>query len=408
VILIAVIILASSGTPQAQEKEDPPKVEEAGNILFLMLRDRTSRDDGEIRELLEKGLKKSGCKADSKLEIRTISPSVFEELSRLTGKGNVVIPSPADDKGLEIQQLASPANTWEFRLPSRDQSLKKLTLTYKDNKKVEYTSTATEPQLKLTMTVPGRYAVLMQLEGTPVSYSAEISDLKETLKIDRPWPQGDRYLTITLRNFVGKQEELFKALRDNEANPLYIESLKNFTLAFGTLDSDFRETPPATDGNNYVARSKAIQGRGNDQKVWIYFPLTKAEAIKAQEEFNEKGITGLPKAIREDKTRVGPTDETEVDASSKPRWFEMGADPKNVTFTRQIPLKEWAKLREKYPTVWQLVVWEVAKDGEEPEAIRVVNPLSAEPGQKRFVVVIAEEIPGLSSAIADKAKKDKP
>ncbi len=65
-------------------------------------------------------------------------------------------------------------------------------------------------------------------------------------------------------------------------------------------------------------------------------------------------------------------------ASCKPGWIELVDLGNGEIFGRRIPLRDLDKLRQTYPKVYRLLVWEFDDGVTPPGAIAVQHPASGE------------------------------
>ena len=99
----------------------------------------------------------------------------------------------------------------------------------------------------------------------------------------------------------------------------------------------------------------------------------------------------LVQEIRKNAVRVG--DAFEVDPDTKPRWVEI-TETMPARFRREIPLKDFKGLLDKYPSVWSLLVWEF--DDGRPAAI------SIQLADGNEVLVLEQEIKRWQTALQEK------
>jgi hypothetical protein len=368
-----------------------------------MVRTGPDLTDDLLRETLELGLEKANCRFEKPVEIQAIAPTVFEELARLIGHGGMVGP-PAVGEGLELRQLPTRGSTWEFRLPKASQMLRELTIEYRKAGARKYTARAAEEADRLTLIVPGSYAVQLLANDDPVRYVAQVVEVGEKpQEVKKDWPQSDRFFALTIRKFQGDQKVLFETLQDKRqlGNPLKnIEPVRNITFAFANLNSKAGKIGgPLMEGNVYLPQVPGIEER-EPKRVWMYFPLTRDEAMKARDRYREFGTKSLPEHLRKEGKTVAYDDSATIDAGSEPRWFELLDRADGRGFTRQVPMKDFRQLAAKYRQgVWRLVVWEFDKG--DPQAIAVQHP-----GDGRRVYVLEEEIKGLPGQMAERGDKE--
>jgi hypothetical protein len=290
---------------------------------------------------------------------------------------------PGSESG-SIRRLPTKEVLWEFRLKSPDQVLKKLTVTYEKAGKKEYTATSPADDGPLTQIVPGRYALKPEANDEPVEYEAEVVELGQApQKMEGKWAVMDRYYVVTMNNFRGNRDHLFKVVQDPNqvANPLdgvrlgsdLVFVFANLESSAATLEGDL------ISGNNLTVNVQPARGRAT-ARVWMLFPLTEEQAkAKATELSKIESAKTLSQEIR--KNAVFATTEQTVGPETPAKWLELESQQAGKSFRRVIPLKDFKELLAKYPNAWRLLVWEF--DDGTPSAIEVTHPQT---GKRTYTV----------------------
>src|SRR5207244_3798581 len=100
------------------------------------------------------------------------------------------------------------------------------------------------------------------------------------------------------------------------------------------------------------------------------------------------------------KEAVPADQEVKIAATTAPRWLEI--PDLNGKLTRRLPLENVSELRQKFPKVYRLVVWEFEDDAGHREAIAVEHP------QDGRVLVLEQEIPEWPFRLDEMIRNAKP
>ena len=267
----------------------------------------------------------------------------------------------------------------------------------------------------MSLNRPGEYAVELLPDDEPKDYTAEvISSGGPVAALTGSWPQGNKFFSVKVDGFNGDRAKLYDTLVDAKqvANPLTsIEPLQNVTVSFATFGIEDVPPPPSFDEKGRYLPRVATLPKRNPARVWMLFPLTKAEADKAVAEYSTADDTSLklPAHIRDVGTNAANAEPQPLNEKSKPLWYELpglfGPDGRTtVAFGRAIPVADYGVLRDKYKDggVWRLVVWEFGPPNA-PAAIETRRK-----GAPQGSYVVAEEVKELYPEIAGRAARDTP
>lgn len=401
---LAALMLALSGAAGAQ---DPVPLRPLGTpgetTLFMMVRAGPNLTEGQLERTLKRGLEKALCTIDGDPNIRPISPAVFEEIELLTNRtASAVGAAPVVD-AFGVRRLPTRELLWEFRLKSPAQVLKKLTVTYKKAGAKDYAPTGPQEAGALTLIVPGSYALKLEPNDDPVSYEAEVVELgQDPQKIQNKWPLSDRYYVVTMRNFKGNRERLFKIIQDAREVPNPLDSVRlgsDLVFVFADLESTAaRLRRKGIVENRLTIDHQPPEGR-LPNRAWILFPLTEGEMKKELESYRKyENEEELAKVIRQNSIRA--TEDAKVGPASAAKWLELRDLGNGQNFQRVITLNDFQGLHDRYPAVWYLLVWEF--DDGKPAAIKVKHPKGGE------VLVLEQEIPEWSMALKEKLSSPAP
>jgi len=327
------------------------------STLFLMLRTKPNLDAEKIRARMTEGLEKARCTFRPPVEVKPISSVVFDEMSRLVGRG--ALADASQKGGVEIYPISNRGNLVEVRTPKATQSIKSLTVEYKKFGKKTYTKDGKDDE-RLDMLYIGSYVFNMLANDEPVKYTAELTELGEEAKtVTTDWPILDRFFVVTVRGFRGDQQVLFDTLKNPALFPnawKSIEPMRNYAFAFANVYSEAATVgDKLLEGNNYVPAIAGIPGETTSH-VWMLFPLTPDEAATKKAELRKLTQAQLLDVIG--KNAVTAVDSIpEVGPTSPSKWYQLVDRGKQNSFTRQIPLKDFRGLTEKYTKVHRLIVY---------------------------------------------------
>lgn len=378
---LTLLSVASAQPPTAGPQE--PAVSRLGRAgettLFMLVRTGPHLTPESLKGTLQDGLAAARCTIDGEPLIRPVNPAVFEEIESLASQAAEATQGGPVKPTSGIRRMASRDLLWEFRLASPSQILKRLTVKYRSTDGREYTKEYTPAgpadEGPLTLVAPGVYALKPEAD-TPVSYDAEIVALGQPAqKMEGKWPSSDRHYVITLRNFRGDKDYLFHMLQDPSkvANPLdSIRLGSDLVFVFANLEATgAEEDDDVIAGNNLILGAPGPRG-GHASRGFILFPLTEAGMKENLEKYRKiLDSRDLITKVREEATFVNQS--SEIGPDTPPRWIELPRLP-NGRYRREVPLRDFAGLLEKYPRVYGLVVWEFENDAGVRRAIQMKLP----------------------------------
>lgn len=381
--------------------------EQIPTTLFLLVRTGASLSREDLQKTLQLGLDGTNCKYKAPISAKPIPPGVFHEIERMVGKGSPVVPRLADDKEISFAQVpVADGVLLRASLPKKSMQLRDISIKFKNAGEIKYSIDAKDPKSHFMLVTPGVYTMAVPVDDEPISYQAKVLDKGE----DIPDMKGDmdlgpKYYTVRINDFVGDQKKVFDFVSNSEtiANKLVnIEPIKDYSFVFANLDTvDSIQKPQIDDQNIYYPRVSQVRG-ANARRAWILFPLTAAEATAQRDNYRKMDFLELPKEIRKNSETITIGKIAELNADSKPKWFELTTALDRQNFSRGIKLNDLPKMQERFPAWHRLVVYEF-DDGSNPaQAIRVRDERS---GQGTYV--IDEVLGDLPGAINRRIKGEK-
>ena len=169
--------------------------------------------------------------------------------------------------------------------------------------------------------------------------------------------------------------------------PVFLKQLKDIGFSgvqnfptVGLIDGNFRANLEATGatlegdlfaGNNLILGAPPPRNR-RAARGWMLFPLTEADMKTRLADLRKiKNEEKLVQEVRKNSVRT--TENFEVAPNTPSRWLEI-TELAAGRYRREIPLKDFKGLFEKYPTVWGLLVWEFDDGANPPAAISLKLP----------------------------------
>jgi len=327
-------------------------------------------------------------------------------------------------EGIKLKPVLSPQPVWELRVGSNREVLKELEVAYgKDDDKGGKAAKRTyKPVSPDQANLPGSLAAVSVGQGhyefrperdlaPPTECRAILVGAKDATPrtVRLAFPKSDRCFVIRIAEFDGDREKLFQKVKSMEVTNRFtdISARENFTVVFGNINAQ-----GATTGEGIIGLNLSVSVGGvRDQKVsrvWMLFPLSKEQCDNQVKQFKDlsRPIATVPQKIREKAVR--PEEKgTAVALFTEPRWFELS--PTGAGFEGQIRLvdksSDYKKLREQFPQVWRILVWEGGDEGAPRAVVLEENQL-----------LKAEEIEGWGDkvkaaegrAAKESAPRDKP
>jgi hypothetical protein len=411
IVVLALLLMGMGGTERAQEfQPPPPTLESKAVLLWVRVGANVTKQDIEnnLKLSLDEGSFSWGA-----VDIEPVPRQTYEFMEKVLRGGETPRVAPPAAAVGEVQLRELSTGEWEVRLEEPTQSLEKMEVHFQDKETPQvFERGAVEQANRPTLIRPGVYAIRLGGEQ-PTKYVATIANrgVKQDKPLEGTWPKRDRYYAIALKQFEGKQEELLEVLRGKGgflSEPFVdLKPTEKYTLAFASWKTDAASAPdPVFVDNSYTPHFRGIRGK-KTKRVWLLFPLTQQDAEKLSRQYAGYGTIQMMEEINNEKpfNKAPASAELTVDGTTPAHWFELSPRDKDgeQIFTRSIPLKEWTGLHNKYPSFWQLVVWEFDTPGMTPQAIRVEHP---DPKRGR-VFALENEIEGLSIAVSALAKKEK-
>ncbi|MDW8079220.1 MAG: hypothetical protein RMJ16_10055 [Thermoguttaceae bacterium] len=383
VVFLAVVMgVVAGGSGSAQETP-------SRSSLLMLVRCNPDLTQSQVEETLRFGIQQAGCSA-SEIVVREVPPHTLDEIEAIVRK--VEPQEVAVQLGQDVSLFRRPsvAAVWEFRLRTASAEIvEKLEVGYAAKLESQpetlnwVTYTPERPDvveknragLAAVSVGNGRYEFYPAAElGSPVAFRMHLRNEEGgTRELRGNFPLMDRCYFIQLVDFQGDRTALFSAMRDPRKVPNPFSDIRErttVTLVFGNLQATGGIVGESLDGLELVVNVPGVPGRV-PARVWMLFPLN--EQTLKEEEAKLQALEPIGPKLSEEirKRAVRTTDQrSPIVEDLEPRWYELQSA--GTGFEGRIQLvsrkEDFAKLQEKFPRVFRILVWEF-------EAGNIVAPI---------------------------------
>ena len=352
--------------------------------LFLVVRvgqlaDGTTLTGKELERIFTNSLKETGFKHE-KIGVRSLSPSVFNDLNRIMNDGSSNVWRTELDKGVVVTQgMVDDRNLLLIRLPKPTMQVKSLDIsTEPPTVGGQFTNDSKEEKRRVVRIASDAYAI-------PWELNTVINDIKINLMDEgKPLPEikkdlkglaNTQYYSVSIKNFDGNLNELYKYVQDEnkQGNPIKIaEGIQEYTVQLAAMGQESDENIGGINDRNIWESRLPRLSRGKPSRVWSLFTLTKEQADAELKKYEGKDPEEIVKEIEKSGKLMTAEKLATVGPATEPQWLEM--TPDNLgDFKRDIQLEGLDQLIEKYKDGFhRLKVYELeVKDAHRKEAIRV-------------------------------------
>jgi hypothetical protein len=316
--------------------------------IYMVIQTESTMSKEELRAKFERARKVTPDCSVGALEIEAINQSTYVLLKSIVQSG-VIPPSQTNQGAVVIKPMESENGAWWIDLKSSTKYLESATIkvgapneeiTMKAEPKSEATAALRyhSPGVYVLKVPPGRSAK----SATLVLTDDADGDLSKPVELNVDLPDLGRCYLVTLKDVEGDTSTLYATLRDKTKIPNPIKGLEDADAAAFVVAS-FREIL----AKPLVFKEEAIQltfpkpASVEPKRMWMRFPLTKAEQQAAIEELDSKfsgdGFRTVPAWIRQN--RVGERLTPEGAAG----WFELPWDEDHQAYERTLSIdtKAW-------------------------------------------------------------------
>jgi hypothetical protein len=375
-LVALLVVMGAALFAQDREPTVRPKLmgDKANTTLYLFLRTGPDENEKTILKDLKSALDASFAKYSGELKLKTVSPGFYDELAGLADQAGAA-PTAAD--GPMIRRIAAQETMYELSMDPA-QNLKLLSVKFKGaDKPAEYKPGRPGDKTPLTLIVPGKYAFSPPAGSTPMEYTMTLEELgKADTTKTAPWPAADKHFVVTLKNFVGDQEQLFAKLRDKSVVPnvFDVKRSEDLLFAFASLNSTAEGIGEDTITNDRITLGAENLKTSDVRRVWALYPLLEKDVQSELEKFSKFDSVQLGEEIRKNSVPVGSLPNVSPDEPAK--WYELQMPPNtnNSRFVRELKVDNLFDFAAKYPTIGKLLVWEFDNGTGNQRAIQVVNP----------------------------------
>jgi hypothetical protein len=347
-------------------KIEPLPQQTVPSTLFLLAR-IGRQDDGSplnsksLAQNFERGLKNAGCKYSGEVIVNTMSPTAFRSINKIvTGASEepwkvtlqngisllhmeiedalfLVIRMPEDRVSktqlnwIDISTMASDGFSGKYSaLDNNESSIKKLILGSNDSKDAKI------KKLNVLSSNPQTYFIPWNLSSqiSKVKIKSQITDkagkattLEEEYSLDNL--NSDLYFSLTVKNFEGDKNKLFKYIQ----TPEYFEDviqigadLSEYAIQMASMGVIGGGGKSVIDEKNNWVPLLSQTSKGNVQKAWILFPLNKDQAAKELKKFDKNKNTPFDAYAAFKNSpykKVTAKEDAVFKPNDEPRWYEL-------------------------------------------------------------------------------------
>lgn len=326
-----------------------------GRTVYMVIHTESTMTVEELRDKFEEALKASPRCSVQTYGIQPIDHNTYL-LLKSTVQNGVIPPSEGDQDELSIEPRKGQDGTWTIDLNADTKYLESVTVRIgPPSGPDEVISIKAEPKGEVNATLryhsPGVYILKPRVPAGHSVKSATFMVSDEAnggqmaaVPKERAWPDLGRCYLVTLKGVEGDEKELYATLKDEDkiANPvLGLEDASKGSLVVASFKEMLAEL--------IVFKEDAIQltfpkpgGKNKPKRMWMRFPLTKAEQEALERELDAMvagdGFKTVPAWIRKNLMKG---DRLTPDGSAG--WFQLPWNAERQDFETTLPIdtKSW-------------------------------------------------------------------
>lgn len=335
-----------------QAKDDKQNTAQKPQSTLFLLARIGRQDDGSplnakgLAQNFEKGLKNSGCKYSGEVIVKPISPTVVRNINKIVAGASEEPWKVTLKNGISLLHMEIEDSLYlVIRLPEDKESKTQLewidiSTTGSDDTSGKYAVVENKEnkmkKLNLLGTKPQTYSIPWSLNSqiTKVKTNLQIMDSnnKVTSKEEEESLENqnsDLYFSLTVKNFEGDKSKLYKYIQ----NPKYFEDviqigadLSEFVIQMASMGVIGGGGGTIIDENNNWVPLISQNSKGNVEKAWILFPLTKDQAKKEFEKFDKNKNTPFDAFMvfkNSPYKKVEAKEEATFNLTDEPKWYEL-------------------------------------------------------------------------------------
>jgi hypothetical protein len=344
---------------------------DGGITLFMVVKVGENLTADGIKETILAGagvLKLNLDVADPK----PVSSSFFDLVAANTGAAGVSTQG-ASEEAVIFSPLLSTDPTWSITfnpVKGGDRLVTELTVDVGRGDPLKVLPNGGQPGDKawLYTVRPGKeYTLRLPQDVTPRSYSMKYIEPrtgKQMAEKEVRWPAASEgHYLVTISNFPdGSLDALFEVIKepsDPRVKAQVPNPFKDIRREFDIrlfLASIGAELPD--NSNVYQNELRLVHSslpKRNVKRVWALFPVAEAQLDPVRAELRAIRPEEMPNHIRRSSVPGGNA-KADISSESRPLWYEFS--PFGDNFERSFTLKDWKRLQEAFPKIYQIVVWE--------------------------------------------------
>jgi hypothetical protein len=358
-VVVAQSTLTASGRGEAQDapgkssqKKDGRRGDAEARSIYMVIQTVSTMTQEELRDKFEEALKKTTACSVQSYSIDPIDHNTYVLLKSILQSG-VIPPNAANQGGVAIEPLDGQDGAWTVNLRSDAKYLESAMVKVASaNGSEEEMSMNAEPKDKVNAQLryhsPGVYILKVPAGRSVKSATFMVTDEAKggnaaPVPLEVAWPDTGRCYLVTLKGVEGDEKSLYDTLKDGKKISNPIKGLEDATKA-AIVVASFKEMVAVAlrFEVDAIKLSYPKPGGGVEPKrMWMRFPLTKAEAETLSRELDGKfvgdGFKTMPAWLR--KNLLGE----KLTPEGSTGWFELPWNADHQQFERTLPIdtKSW-------------------------------------------------------------------
>jgi hypothetical protein len=382
------VAVAQDKANVAPDDKDIKNTDQKATKKTLFLLARVGRKDNGnqlspngLEQNFTMGLDKTKCKYAGKVLVKAISPSVFRNINKIVAGATdepwkATLPNGVTLLHAEIEDSLFLAIRMPKEIKSQLEWIE-IEATGAEEKSGKYGSGEGMKPLSLLGTSPTTYSIPWALNAQITKVKMKILELDGQNKAsssEKEFPleglNSDLYYSLTVKDFEGDKQKLFDFVQDpiNFEDVIQIGAdMSEYVVQMASMGVLGGGTGPGFDDKNNWMPMVSQNSKGNVERAWVLFPLTKDQAEAELKKFDKKDTPfDAYKKFAAMPNKVTANMDAKFKVGSPAQWYEL---PKGVGFqlTRPIDLGDLKDFFDNQKDFEMLVVRErqLSKDDKE-------------------------------------------
>jgi hypothetical protein len=338
--------------PSDNPKADGARSDAESRSIYMVIQTDSAMTQEELRDKFEEARKASPeCSIES-YDINPIDQATYVLLKSIVQSG-VIPKNPASEGPVKVEPVKGKDGEWTIILEGATKYLElaKIRVASPGGPEEEITMKP-EPKNKanadLRYNSPGEYILKLPAGRNGKSATFEVTDDAKggkpaEVSLEFTWPDTGRCYLVKLNGVQGDEKALYDTLKDGKkiSNPVKgLEEAKKAAIVVASF-KEMLAVPLVFQVDAIKLTFPKPGGGVEPKRMWMRFPLTKAEAAALSKELDGKfvgdGFKTVPAWIRQNLLGEKLTPEGSTG------WFELPWDADNQAFEKTLPIdtKSW-------------------------------------------------------------------